>query len=124
MCRPARNASMVLSSTKQCCCLRVCLAPWQVGRRLTKVSMLSGSIVRVWGALEAVLARSESILSRSDRTMRIVRVNTGDATSLVGEYSGKPVPPSANSIMPNLSTKPQRCINTSLGSCQHLTFIV
>lgn len=57
----------------------------QVGKRLTKVSMLSGSIVRVWGALEAVLVRSEAILSKSDRTMRIVRVATGDANSLIGE---------------------------------------
>ena len=56
----------------------------QVGKRLTKVSMLSGSIVRVWGALESVLVRSESILSKSDRTMRIVRVNAGEATSLIG----------------------------------------
>ena len=94
----------MLSSPKRCPCLRLRLAPLQVGRRLTKVSMLSGSIVRVWGALEAVLARSESILSRSDRTMRIVRVDTGDATSLVGECSGKPVPPSTRRIMPNLST--------------------
>ena len=46
--------------------------------------MLSGSIVRVWGALESVLVRSESILSKSDRTMRIVRVNTGETTSLIG----------------------------------------
>ena len=60
-------------------------AVWvQVGRRLAKVSMLSGSIVRVWGALEGVLVRSESILSKSDRTMRIVRVNIGEATSLIG----------------------------------------
>ena len=48
------------------------------------MSMLSGSIVRVWGALEGVLVRSESILSKSDRTMRIVRVNIGEATSLIG----------------------------------------
>ena len=58
----------------------------QVGKRLTKVSMISGSIVRVWGALESVLVRSESILSKSDRTMRIVRVNTGEAMSLVGAW--------------------------------------
>ena len=63
--------------------------------------MLSGSIVRVWGALEAVLARSESILSRSDRTMRIVRVNTGDTTSLVGKCSGKPIPTSAKYLLRN-----------------------
>ena len=62
----------------------------QVGRRLTKVSMLSGSIVRVWGALEGVLVRSESILSKSDRTMRIVRVNIGEATSLIGRLHLKP----------------------------------
>ncbi|EIE19331.1 hypothetical protein COCSUDRAFT_19644, partial [Coccomyxa subellipsoidea C-169] len=59
-------------------------ADCQVGRRLTKVCMLSGSIVRVWGALESVLARYEGILSKSDRTMRVVRVDFGDATSLIG----------------------------------------
>lgn len=46
--------------------------------------MLSGSIVRVWGALESVLARYEGVLSKSDRTMRVVRVDFGDATSLIG----------------------------------------
>ncbi|KAK9915021.1 hypothetical protein WJX75_003704 [Coccomyxa subellipsoidea] len=59
-------------------------ADCQVGRRLTKVCMLSGSIVRVWGALESVLARYEGVLSKSDRTMRVVRVDFGDATSLIG----------------------------------------
>ena len=63
-----------------------CHCALQVGKRLTKVSMISGSIVRVWGALESVLVRSESILSKSDRTMRIVRVNTGEATSLIGAW--------------------------------------
>lgn len=58
----------------------------QVGRRLTKVTMLSGSIVRVWGALESVLARYEGILSKSDRTMRVVRVDFGDSTSLTGAH--------------------------------------
>lgn len=58
--------------------------PTQVGRRLTKVCMLSGSIVRVWGALESVLARYEGILSKSDRTMRVVRVDFGDSASLIG----------------------------------------
>lgn len=46
--------------------------------------MLSGSIVRVWGALESVLARYEGILSKSDRTMRVVRLDSGDSTSLIG----------------------------------------
>ena len=46
--------------------------------------MLSGSIVRVWGALESVLARYEGILSKSDRTMRVVRVDFGDSASLIG----------------------------------------
>lgn len=49
--------------------------------------MLSGSIVRVWGALESVLARYEGILSKSDRTMRVVRVDFGDATSLIGMHA-------------------------------------
>ncbi len=62
--------------------------PWrcraQVGRRLTQVCMLSGSIVRVWGALESVLGRYEGVLSKSDRTMRVVRVDFGDSSSLIG----------------------------------------
>ena len=49
--------------------------------------MLSGSIVRVWGALESVLARYEGVLSKSDRTMRVVRVDFGDATSLIGMHA-------------------------------------
>ncbi len=62
----------------------------QVGRRLTQVCMLSGSIVRVWGALESVLGRYEGVLSKSDRTMRVVRVDLGGAASLIGALSPKP----------------------------------
>ena len=55
----------------------------QVGRRRISVTMLSGSIVRIWGALESVLQRHEGILSRSDRTMRVVRVPFQDGSSLI-----------------------------------------
>ncbi len=30
-----------------------------IGRRLTRVTVLSGSVVRVWGTLEAVLAKHD-----------------------------------------------------------------
>ncbi|KAK9814268.1 hypothetical protein WJX72_003136 [[Myrmecia] bisecta] len=56
----------------------------QVGRRLTDVTIVSGSVVRVWGALESTLARHEGMLSKSDRTMRVVRVDFGDGSHLVG----------------------------------------
>lgn len=39
----------------------------QVGRRLTGVTILSGSVVRIWDSLERVLARHEMELSKSDR---------------------------------------------------------
>jgi len=57
----------------------------QVGRRLTEVTILSRSVVRIWGTLERVLGRHEHSLSRSDRTMRVVHVALdGSATSLIG----------------------------------------
>ena len=59
-------------------------APEQVGRRLTRVTILAGSIVRVWGSLEAVLERYQGMLSRSDRTMRVVRADFGAHGSLIG----------------------------------------
>lgn len=58
---------------------------WQVGRRLTGVTLLTGSVVRIWDGLERVLARHELELSRSDRVMRIVRVDFGGgALPLIG----------------------------------------
>ncbi|KAI7844526.1 hypothetical protein COHA_001884 [Chlorella ohadii] len=38
-----------------------------VGRRLTGVTILSGSVVRIWDSLERVLGRHEMELSKSDR---------------------------------------------------------
>ena len=60
-----------------------------MGRRKTQVSILSGSVVRVWGALEGVLSRHEHSLSRSDRTMRAVHVSfpDGESLPLIGETS-------------------------------------
>lgn len=45
-----------------------------VGRRLAEVTLLTGSVVRIWDTLERVLTRHEYELSKADRTMRIVRV--------------------------------------------------
>ena len=45
-----------------------------IGRRITRVTILTGSVVRIWGALEAVLARHEHHLSRADKSLRVVRV--------------------------------------------------
>uniref|UniRef100_A0A1D2AC25 UBA domain-containing protein n=2 Tax=Auxenochlorella protothecoides TaxID=3075 RepID=A0A1D2AC25_AUXPR len=51
-----------------------------IGRRRTPVTVLTGSIVRIWDCLERVLTRHEAELSRSDRVMRIVRVDLGDGS--------------------------------------------
>jgi hypothetical protein len=56
----------------------------QVGRRLVPVTILAGSVVRVWAPLESVLSRHEGMLSKSDRTMRVVRVDFGNGETLIG----------------------------------------
>lgn len=49
-----------------------------------QVTLLSGSIVRVWAVLEAVLKRHEHELSKADRAMRITRVDMATSGVLVG----------------------------------------
>lgn len=54
-----------------------------------QVTILSGSIVRVWGVLEHVLQRHEHELNKADRSMRIIRVDLAtieqpDLPGLVG----------------------------------------
>ena len=56
----------------------------QFGKRLVQVSILSGSIVRVWGVLESVLQRHEHMLNKADRTMRVVRVEFPSGSRLIG----------------------------------------
>ena len=59
------------------------------GKRLTKVTILHGSVVPVWGVLEAVLKRHEHSLSKADRAMRAVRVELAGGARLVGvRYPG------------------------------------
>lgn len=60
------------------------VAPVQFGKRLVAVSILSGSIVRVWGVLEMVLQRNEHMLNKADRTMRVVRVEFASGDRLIG----------------------------------------
>ncbi len=55
-----------------------------MGRRLTRVTILTGSIVRVWGTLEHVMERYQLGLSRSDRIMRVVRADFGAFGSIIG----------------------------------------
>ena len=55
-----------------------------MGRRLTQVTILSGSVVRIWGTLENILERNEGSLSKSDRMMRVVRVELEAGKHLVG----------------------------------------
>ena len=55
-----------------------------MGRRLTRVTILTGSIVRVWGTLETVMERYQLGLSRSDRIMRVVRADFGAYGSIIG----------------------------------------
>ena len=58
-----------------------------MGKRKTQVTILGGSVVRVWGALEGQLQRHEHSLSRSDRTMRAVHVSFPDGSlPLIGEW--------------------------------------
>ncbi|GIL61313.1 hypothetical protein Vafri_15702 [Volvox africanus] len=59
-----------------------------VGRRITTVNVLSGSVVRVWGVLEAVLSRREMELPKMERTLRVVRVEWGDNEGDGGGGSG------------------------------------
>jgi hypothetical protein len=93
------RAQLSCSHTATCCCrlhpvvssqaLRgpaVLSASSQTGRRITEVAVLSGSVVRIWGALERILSRHEHQLSRSDRTMRVLRVDLGAGNSLVGGF--------------------------------------
>lgn len=56
----------------------------QFGKRMVAVSILSGSIVRVWGVLEMVLQRHELVLSKAERTMRVVRVEFPSGDRLIG----------------------------------------
>ncbi|GMH33357.1 hypothetical protein BSKO_01191 [Bryopsis sp. KO-2023] len=56
----------------------------QAGKRVTNVTILSGSVVRIWGCLEKVLTSHEGSLMRSDRQMRVVRVGLEDESHLVG----------------------------------------
>ncbi len=55
-----------------------------VGRRLTRVTILSGSVVPIWSTLESVLKRHEQTLTKSDRAMRAVRVELPNGVVLVG----------------------------------------
>lgn len=61
--------------------LRVCarLPPGLTGLCM-QVTILTGSIVRVWGVLEQVLQRHEHELNKADRSMRIIRVEPTHTT--------------------------------------------
>ncbi|GIM13625.1 hypothetical protein Vretimale_16693, partial [Volvox reticuliferus] len=59
-----------------------------VGRRITTVNVLSGSVVRVWGVLEAVLSRREMELPKMERMLRVVRVEWDDNEGNGGGASG------------------------------------
>ena len=60
---PADPPPLLISSS--------CSPLLQVGRRLTGVTILSGSVVRIWDSLERVLGRHEMELSKSDRCERL-----------------------------------------------------
>jgi hypothetical protein len=88
---------MYQSSIHQCshgwaCQIQGC----HVGKRLQSVTILSGSVIRIWDTLERVLMRHEFELNKSDRTMRIVRVEGAGETAglpLIGlRYPGHLLP--------------------------------
>ncbi|KAF8066309.1 strawberry notch-like protein [Scenedesmus sp. PABB004] len=77
----------------------------QIGRRLVHVTVLSGSVVRVWGVLESVLDRHTAELSRADRTLRVVRVAfSGGATAQAGgsqaQAGGSQAPAGGSQVQP------------------------
>ena len=90
------------------------------GKRLLDVSLLTGSIVRIWDALERVLARHEFELSKAERTMRIVRVEgcslcgggeepQGTTLPLIGlRYPGNLLPEVVTTLMSDGLSVPQR----------------
>ena len=95
----------------------------QTGRRKARVTILSGSIVRTWAALEGTLARHEHSLSRSDRTMRAVHVSFPDGSlPLIG--ASRPIckPPACRAGVlvhgPGPLMRPERSQSTSIGSLQ------
>lgn len=82
------------SSLSQCSHGILCQIPnCHVGRRLQRVTILTGSVIRIWDSLERVLMRHEYELNKADRTMRIVRVEGAGETPglpLIGlRYPGK-----------------------------------
>lgn len=56
----------------------------QMGRRQTTCSIVTGSVVPIWSALEKVLEKNEGLLRKSDRTMRAVRAEPEGGGRLVG----------------------------------------
>ena len=51
---------------------------------MLSVMVLSGSVVRVWGALESVLKRHEGLIKKSDSVLKIVRVPLNNEGHLIG----------------------------------------
>ena len=86
------------------------LSPHQVGRRLTRVNILSGSVVRLGGALEAVLSRHEHSLSRADRSLRVVRVELSGGGA---DGDGKRAHEVASPLQTNLAARVQQGPNLS-----------
>lgn len=52
-----------------------------VGRRLLPTTLLSGSVVRIWDVLELVLHKHERTLTRVERSMRVLRIDSLDGDS-------------------------------------------
>eukprot|EP01026_Neomeris_dumetosa_P055111 TRINITY_DN49881_c0_g1_i1.p1 TRINITY_DN49881_c0_g1~~TRINITY_DN49881_c0_g1_i1.p1 ORF type:complete len:395 (+),score=36.28 TRINITY_DN49881_c0_g1_i1:133-1317(+) len=56
----------------------------QYGLRIKTVTILYGSIVKIWGILERILQSPKVILAKAERSLRIVRVKLDDGSNLVG----------------------------------------
>jgi hypothetical protein len=54
------------------------------GARRQTMSIVTGSVVAVWTALEELLGRNAGSLTKSEQRMQIVRVELDDGTRLVG----------------------------------------
>lgn len=93
-----------------------------MGRRLTEVTVLAGSVVRVWGVLEGVLQRHQAALSRAERSMRVVRVALGDSDNLVGVRYPAAMLPEVAATLASLQTMvraaPVISVNIIFQSCR------
>eukprot|EP00198_Chlamydomonas_reinhardtii_P004217 XP_001693553.1 predicted protein [Chlamydomonas reinhardtii] len=90
-----------------------------VGRRITTVNVLCGSVVRLWGVLEAVLARREDELPKMERSLRVQGAKASACMSAVqrrAQPQGQP--PAAMEGMGFSAAQAERALWMARGDCE------